>query len=252
MRKAQRPGSVSVDFLLLQFPDQPINAVTEAWTAQSLTVYVLERRSAVAMGKAVLGPEDPAVARSSAPHRYARITSSIVLYGTSLCHRRKLLCSIRAKYGISATRNAVYSSRNLDEANRDISFFFPQAQGNVGIETEHRLMDFDVSDLYPEVPLSSMSWLNPHERGQVETMEDSIMHTETDEDILTEPALALRMLTDEYIQGLSESVRHAVQERIQILDEAADAGGNSGSCSHSTTHEANNEFLSFLSPHLEM
>lgn len=172
--------------------------------------------------------------------------------GSSCCYLRKICCSIRAKHGISTIRNAVYASRNLDEANRDISFFFPRAQGNVGMDKEHRLMDFDVSDLDPEIQLSSMSWLDPHEREQADMPEDSTMHREIDEDVLTEPALGLRMLTDEYILGLSDTVRQAVQERLQILDEAMDAGGNSPSCSDASINEASKEFLSFLSPHMEL
>lgn len=46
-----------------------MNKLQEAWTRRPLTVYLLERRSAVAMVKAIAGPEDPAVAKNSAPLR---------------------------------------------------------------------------------------------------------------------------------------------------------------------------------------
>lgn len=62
---------------LLQFPDQPMQGLIEAWTDAAVAAYVLERRSAVAMAKAILGPEDPAAARVAAPYRYTKTSAQI-------------------------------------------------------------------------------------------------------------------------------------------------------------------------------
>ena len=54
----------------MQFENQANDDLIDVWSDKTMAVYVLERRSAVAMAKAIAGPEDPMVARTAAPHRY--------------------------------------------------------------------------------------------------------------------------------------------------------------------------------------
>lgn len=128
------------------------------------------------------------------------------------------MCSIRAQFGQSAIYNALYCSRNLTEASNDISHFFPYTQGNYGIDAEHRLMDFDVSQLDSQLPLSNMLWLDPHERD-VPKVDPSIDYLDMDEDLAIEPSLSLLKLTDEYIDGLPDATRQAVRDRVHQLKE---------------------------------
>jgi hypothetical protein len=44
--------------------------MTDAFSKSTIGVYILERRSAVAMLKALSGPEEPYTAKKLAPYRY--------------------------------------------------------------------------------------------------------------------------------------------------------------------------------------
>lgn len=219
-----------------------------------MAVYVLERRSAVAMAKAIAGPEDPAVARSSASYRYM-MTHDCIFNAESFRNRHSaILCSIRAKYGDTSIQNALYCSRTLREADQDISFFFPHEQGNTHLDKEHRLMSFDTSKLGPDVSLSSMTWLEKHEREpmQQEEHEYGQLDSLETEHMDIEPSLGLRLLSEEYVAHLPGPVRQSVQNRLSALEQVMDAGGGHASCADSAVGAANSELFPAVSPHVEL
>lgn len=83
-------------------------------------------------------------------------------------------------------------------------------------------MDFDISKLGTGVSLSSLSWLEPHERQAAEVLskKDRDMYA----DVLDEPSVNLKRLSGQYIQDLPGTVRQAVQERLRQIDQVMDAG----------------------------
>eukprot|EP00892_Ulva_mutabilis_P009773 jgi/Ulvmu1/7168/UM034_0076.1 len=219
--------STAKQFLDSKIANQPNEDLIEAWSEKPMIVYLLERRSAVAMAKAIAGPEDPATAKTAAPY------------------------SVRAKHGDTAIHNALYCARTLAEATQDISHFFPLEQGNTGLDKEHRLMPFDVSALGPDVSLSSMTWLEQHER---EATSDG--HGELDilniGNMYAEPSLGLRLLSDEYVEALPDSAREAVEKRLGALEEVLDAGNQQASCAGATVDAGKESFLNTMSQHMEL
>lgn len=86
-------------------------------------------------------------------------------------------------------------------------------------------MDFDISKLGTGVSLSSLSWLEPHERQAVEVLSKEEMDIYAH--VLDEPSVNLKRLSGQYIQDLPGSVRQAVQERLRQLDAVIDSGPQS-------------------------
>lgn len=153
--------------------------------------------------------------------------------------RTQLICclySIRAKLQSATSQQILYTSDTLAEATSDIAHFFPNnkvATSEMNDFTqEHQLMPFDVSHL--GVSLSDLTWLQDHEIGKGSSNPEhgsAGLDTGASEEYqelhqqVVEPLNALRLLNDEYVESLPESVRKEVLQRRLELDLAEARSG---------------------------
>lgn len=116
-------------------------------------------------------------------------------------------------------------------------------------------MHFDVSSLGSDVFLSSMTWLEQHEREVVGSEEQNgleQLHLDDAEDMAIEPSLGLHMLSNEYIQGLPDPTRAAIHSRMRALDGVMDHAGGQGVRAVNKVGTADGDFVHAASLHAEL